>query len=340
MTSLTDRLPSFGSPLGVASLLVVAIGAGAYFTGPILDERIPTQFRHIDWVSYSSAARRFLAGEPLYITAQLAGPYRMADIAGLGYVYPPPSVLLFVPFLALGPTAWAIANALLFASGMAAIARREFGRYAGLALGVVLLASGLTSPYLDAMLMGNVSLGIAGLFAWAWALGRGSGPVGVVAAIGSLIKLHPFALAGWTRVADARRTIGLAVGVAGGLTFLTLPIVGVANWVDFGRAARNAVPLCGFGIDAVACQVRPVVGDLTTPILVMLSGLLVVAAIWARHDLVAFALIVTAVIVPHPEVFPHTFLLVEVLLFALVGSLVRHRVASPAAGSPAVAFAR
>src|SRR5439155_6538123 len=138
--------------------------------------------RHIDWVSYSRAAQRFLDGQSIYIPEQLAGPYEMARIAGLGYVYPPPSILLFVPFLALGPTVWAVANAALFATGLAAMARVGFGQYAGFAFGIALLAAGLTTPYLDAVVMGNINLALAGLFAWTWALGRGSHPLGLLAA--------------------------------------------------------------------------------------------------------------------------------------------------------------
>ena len=74
-------------PVGrVVSLAVVAVAIVAYVAGPILDQRIPEVFRHIDWVSYSRAAQRFVDGQPLYTAAQLAGPYRMADVAGLGYV--------------------------------------------------------------------------------------------------------------------------------------------------------------------------------------------------------------------------------------------------------------
>jgi len=209
-----------GERLGAASLVVVVLGVLVYVLGPILDDRIPAVFRHIDWVSYSRAANRFLDGQPLYIPAQLAGPYQMADIAGLGYVYPPPSILLFVPFLAIGPTGWAVANAILFATGLAAMARRDFGRYAGLAFGIALLATGLTTPYLDAMVMGNINLALAGVFAWSWALGRGSRPIGWLAGAAGLVKLHPFALAAWTRPAEARRSIGIALGLAAAIAIV------------------------------------------------------------------------------------------------------------------------
>ena len=324
---------------GVMSIAALVIGLSTYVLGPLLDERIPSASRHIDWLSYSHAAERFLNGQSLYIPQQLAGPYLMADIAGLGFVYPPPSVLLFVPFLPLGGTAWSIASALLFSSGIAAMARRDFGRHAGLALGLALLVAGVTAPYLDAVVMGNANLALAGAFAWAWAVGRGTRPVGVIAGLGGVVKLHPLALAGWTRPDHARRTIAAAVGTSSVIGLVTLPIVGIGSWLDFARAATNARPLCGYGIDAVACALLPIAGPLTTPILVACSGLLIAVAIWARQDTVAFALIVVAILVPLPEVFVHTFLFIEVLVFAIAGSRVRHRrltAASDQAGGAAV----
>ena len=312
----------------LASAAAIAIGAAAYILGPILDERIPVVFRHIDWVTYSSAAERFLNGQPLYVASQLAGPYHMADVAGIGYVYPPPSVLLFVPFLALGPTAWAIANALLFASGIAAMAHRDFGRFAGLAFGIELLLIGLTAPYLDAMVMGNINLGLAGVSAWAWALGRGSRPIGWLAGLGGLVKLHPFGLVGWTRPLQARRTIAIALAMLVGLIVLTLPIVGLGSWRDYVTAAANARPLCGYGIDAVACSLTPSLGSLATPVLLAVSGALVLAAIWCTIDALSFALIVVAVLLSHPEVFTHTFVLVEVLTIAMLGTAVRRGLAT------------
>ena len=311
------------TPLLVASVVAGAIGVASYALSPLLDQRIPAVFRHIDWISYASAAERFVHGQSLYVAAQLAGPYHMADVAGIGYVYPPPSVLLFVPFLALGPTVWAVANALLFASGIGAMARRDFGPYGGLVFGVVLFAVALTPPYLDAMVMGNINLGLAGVFAWSWAVGRGSRPIGLLAGLGGIVKLHPIALAGWTRPPDARRTIGIAVATVVGISVVTSPMMGLASWTDFARAAANARPLCGYGIDAVACSLTPSLGALTTPVLLAVSGALVLAAIWCTIDALSFALIVVAVILPHPEIFPHTFLLVEVLGVAMVGSLVR-----------------
>lgn len=320
-----SRADSGGTGLAVASAGLIALAFAACVAGPLLDDRIPETLRHVDWLAYSNAARRFLDGEPLYIAQQLAGPYRMADVAGAGYVYPPPSILLFVPFLVVGPTIWVIANAVLFASGIGAMARRDFGRYAGLAFGVAMLLAAVSRPYLDAMLMGNVNLGLAGLFAWTWAFGRGSRPIGALAALGGVVKLHPLALVGWTRPPQAVRTIGWAIAVTLIVALATLPIVGIANWIDFVRATLNAQPLCGTGIDVVACRIMPTLGAFTTPALLAVSAVLVFAAIWTFHDAVAFGSIVVAVLIVHPELFWHTFLLVEVAGFAIACSFARRR---------------
>ena len=319
------RPPLALSARTVASAVVIAIALGVFVVNPILDERIPEVFRHIDWVSYSRAAQRFIDGGSIYAPEQLAGPYQMAFVAGFGYVYPPPSILLFVPFLALGPTVWAVANAMLFATGLAAMARRDFGPWAGLAFGVALLIAASTAPYLDAMVMGNVNLALAGVFAWAWALGRGSRPIGWLAAAGGLVKLHPFALAGWTRPREARRTIVSPIIVAAVVVLVTLPLVGIGSWLDYERAVTNARPLCDAGTDAVACRLSPIIGGLATPVLLGIAAAFVLMAIRVQLDIVAFALIVIAVLLAHPEVFIHTLLLVEVLAFAIACAIVRWR---------------
>ena len=41
------------TPRVVASIIAIVVGGAAFVLGPILDNRIPTVFRHIDWVSYS-----------------------------------------------------------------------------------------------------------------------------------------------------------------------------------------------------------------------------------------------------------------------------------------------
>lgn len=319
------RPPFALSARTVASVIVVAIAIAVLVVNPMLDQRYPEVFRHIDWVSYSRAAQRFLDSGSIYAPEQLAGPYQMAFVAGFGYVYPPPSILLFVPFLALGPTAWALVNATLFATGLAAMARRDFGPWAGLAFGVALLIAASTAPYLDAMVMGNVNLALAGLFAWAWALGRGSRPTGLLAATGGLVKLHPFALAGWTTPRNARRTIGTAILVAAVVAVVTLPLVGVTSWLDFERAVTNARPLCDAGTDAVVCRLTPLIGGLATPVLLGTAAAFVLMAIRVQLDIVAFALIVVAVLLAHPEVFIHTLLLVEVLAFAIACAVARWR---------------
>src|SRR5690349_5625316 len=168
----------------------------ALFAAPVVDQQVPYEFRLIDWRSYAGAAARFLDGQSLYLASQLSGPYRMFDVAGAGYVYPPPSVLLFLPFLVLGPTGWGVANAALFAIGLGAIVRRDFGQAAPLVFGVALAIVSLTRPYLDGMATGNINVGLAGVFACCWALGRDRSQW--LAGVGAVIKIHPLALAGFS----------------------------------------------------------------------------------------------------------------------------------------------
>jgi len=56
-----------------------------------------------DFVLYRDATARFFEGGPYYLPEQLTGPYELA----YGHVlYPPPSVLLFAPFMVLPALLW------------------------------------------------------------------------------------------------------------------------------------------------------------------------------------------------------------------------------------------
>ena len=56
-----------------------------------------------DFDMYRDATARYIGGGPFYLPEQLGGPYGLAH----GHVlYPPPSVLLFVPFVVLPAVLW------------------------------------------------------------------------------------------------------------------------------------------------------------------------------------------------------------------------------------------
>jgi hypothetical protein len=295
--------------------LALLIGAGiALIVLPVMD--VARVYNHADWNTYEQAARRWLAGDALYSAEQLAGPYSPIEIVGTGYVYPPPSILLFATFLPVGYLGWTAINVLLLVSGLAAIAVRELGRHAVLGLAVMLVVLAGSRPYIEGIAVGNINLGLAGVFAWAWALGRGSRAVPVLAGIGSAIKLFPAALAFWATPRSAVRAVLTAAGVTSGLAVVTLPLVGLGAWQDYVTAARHAEPICTLSARPLACLVIPFAGDATTLVLLLAGAVLATVAVFARSDVIAFAMIVVAVLVTQLELFSHSFLFVMVLGFA------------------------
>ncbi len=155
------------SPLHPATLVLIVgsslfIGVTAYLVA----------FGHqIDWVTYRNATWRWLDGQPIYAPAQLQGPYHLADVVTIGYAYPPPGVVLFLPF-ALGDWgrwAWLAANVGFFLLGMQALTRRFGGPATTYLWGPLLGLLAVSLPYLDAVTSGSNSLAFAGLFALALA---------------------------------------------------------------------------------------------------------------------------------------------------------------------------
>jgi len=57
----------------------------------------------VDFTLYRDAAGGWLAGQPFYLPHQLAGPYPVTPGDRL---YPPPALLLFLPFTVLPPVLW------------------------------------------------------------------------------------------------------------------------------------------------------------------------------------------------------------------------------------------
>lgn len=294
---------------GVAALLVLA---------PALDRVTAPSFRGIDWRFYELAAQRFLAGEALFTPTQLAGPYVLADLAPNAYLYAPPTILFLIPFVPFGPVLWAAFNVTVFVTGIAAMARRDIGRHWVIGAVVALSIIAVGQPYIEAVVVGNVNLALAGVFAWAWATRGRVGTSGALAGVGGLVKLHPIALIALNPRESAPRALAAAIAVIIGAAVLTLPILGMHTWIDYVTAFTNVTPLCGPGSLSATCALTDVAGPAGRYLALAIAACLVLAAFLVRNELVAFSLIVGAVFVPQPEVFPHTFLFVEVLLFAVV----------------------
>lgn len=291
---------------GLAVLRIIGAGVAMLAVGAVLIRPLLVEAgaRAIDWQSYLSGTQRFLAGQPLYIPEQFS-PHHLLDVAGRGYVYPPPSVLLFLPIVPLGYTGWALLSIAVLVTGIAAMCR-SFAEYRWVATGLALTLIAASWPYTEGVIVGNVNVPLAGAFAWAFALGRrGAWP----AAVGAIVKLHPAALAAWSK---SLIRSGL---IAAALVVLTIWM----PWVDYVRAMLNVRPLCDADFTmapALSCTVGQ-------PIALAAAAALVLIARWLPWDGLAFALVCVAVVLPQPEVFGHTTLFLEIGLLGLIAGTVK-----------------
>ena len=167
-----------------------------------------------DLALYRDAAAGWLHGQPFYLPHQLAGPYQITDGDRL---YPPPSLLLFVPFTVLPWALWWVLP--LGATGwMLWRLRPSVLIWPALALCVAwpdtLIKIAAGNPVMWSL--GFLSLGV--LYDWP----------AVLAAL--KLSLFPFALWGvW------RRSWWIAAVVVGAVSLAFLPM-----WPDFIRALLNS----------------------------------------------------------------------------------------------------
>src|SRR5439155_22767328 len=195
---LAAALPVVAFTVFVLSVLaVVAAGAAAGNLG-------------YDYQAYDTAARRLLAGQPLYDTS-----FTVAGVFGL-FFYPPPFILAVLPLAALLPTSpaiWAWISLLVaaFLVGVAILPVRRDVRW-----WIVLLA-GLDYPFVYALKLGQVAPLLFLTFAVGWRWLDRPVPLGVSAAAGALIQLQPGIVLVWAALTGRWRGVGIggaAIAVA------------------------------------------------------------------------------------------------------------------------------
>ncbi len=179
-----------------------------------------------DYLAYDAAARRLLAGSPLYdLDSEVAGPFGL-------YFYPPPFAVVLLPLVAVAPVElalWLWTGGLVAAllAGIALLPVRPTVRW------LVLGLAGLTWPAVYSIKLGQVGPLLFLLFAVGWRWPTSDRAVGAVAALGTLIKLQPALLFGWALLERRWRVVGLGLGLVVVLSAATVPIVGPAAWSDF-----------------------------------------------------------------------------------------------------------
>lgn len=316
-----DRLGWVVAALAAAMCAFVAIGTIVAFA--------PVGRTFADWLTYVHAVERVLGGVPLYPQAQLSGTYVLPNATLIGYAYPPSSVPLFIPFISypVGLVAWLTLNVGALVTGLYAILHRELGRVRPLEFALVLFGLAVQRGFAEGVAFGNASVGLAGLLAWCWVIGRGRTPIGALAALGGTVKLVPGSVVFWANRETFPRGLVTALAVAAALAVITLPVVGIQSWLDYARALSYSEPACGVEFPvSLACVLKPLIdigpAKLAGIALALAAGSL---AVLARSQVVAFALVVAAWLAPVTDLHHHYLLVVYVLAVAACATWVRAR---------------
>jgi hypothetical protein len=191
-----------------------------------------------DYLMYDGAARRLMAGGPLYdLSFSAPGPNGLFD-------YPPTFILAVIPFAAmLTPQAASIAwIAMLNVAFLLGVAILPVGRQVRWA---ILLLAGLSWPYLYAVKLGQLGplLFLLYAIAWRWA-DRPSG-AGIPAALGTAAKLQPLLLFGWALATRRFRAVAIGLGVLLVGAVAASLLAGPGAWLDWvgliSRVGSNAL---------------------------------------------------------------------------------------------------
>ncbi len=290
-------------PLARTALPVLAIVVPIATVGAVLVAAGSTL--GYDYLMYDGAARRLLAGRPLYdLSFTAPGPNGLFD-------YPPTFILAVLPFAAaMSPLAatlaWTVMLNLAFLVGVTLLPVRREVRWA------VILLAGTSWPYLYAVKLGQLGplLFLAYSAAWRWA-DRPLG-VGLAAALGTAAKLQPVLLLGWALVTRRFRAVGIGIGVllAGGVA--AAAVAGPASWLDWAglisRVGSNAMTAPGvLSIGAIAYR-----AGAPLPIATFIQwgsaaavGAVVLFAWLRRAPAVAIAVTAAASVLVSPIIWPH-----------------------------------
>lgn len=307
--------------LGVVALILASALLVGTFVSLIPQVTVwPGPF--VDWRTYENAAGRLLAGEPIYATQQLSGPYHLTEVLLVGYAYPPASVPLMIPFQGypFGLAAWVTVNLGALLTALWAIVSRAWPTYRMLAFALALAGLAMFPPFLAGMIAMSTNIGVAGAVGWV-AVGLTARQAGVLGGILAILKV--FAGAVTMAALDGKaRAVAIALLVAGGLTLVTLPVVGVGSWLDFGTALTGAVPDCsGFNI-SIACTLGPTLGlGAGSLIGIAVGGLAVLGMLACRQPYLLSVLAAIAVMAPANNVHIHYWTIGYVLVVASLARL-------------------
>jgi hypothetical protein len=210
-------------------LPIAAVASLILIVGPILLSAGSTL--GYDYHAYANAAERLIHGQALYDpSVNVAGGFAI-------YLYPPPFVLLALPFDllpgGLEPGAWIAAMAAAFLVGAALLPVRRDVRWA------IVLLGGLSWPLAYSLKLGQVGPLLFLLFAAGWRWLDRPGRLGTVIALGTIVKLQPAILLGWAALTRRWRAIGVALVVLLVAALLATLATGLATWTDYVELLRR-----------------------------------------------------------------------------------------------------
>jgi alpha-1,2-mannosyltransferase len=228
------------APIGSISLLLLMLGLVLATAGNTLG---------YDYTCYQGAARHLVDGASIYDNAFSIS---VGTCPGT-YTYPPAFAVALVPWLVFGGAAaglWCLAMATCFLGGVALLPVRPDVRW------LVVVIAALDWPLLYAVKLGQVEpllfLGFAAVWRWLdspWA-------VGLVTALGALVKVQPGVLGIWALTTRRYRAVAVAVGatlVAAAAATLVTGLSAWATYVDLLRGLGGTLTVAhNFAPGAVA----------------------------------------------------------------------------------------
>jgi hypothetical protein len=205
------RLADLFVAVGSVSLLVLMLGLVLASAGKTLG---------YDYTCYETAARHLLDGKPIYDNAFSIS---VGTCPGT-YTYPPAFAVGLAPWLLFGGAAaglWCVAMAACFVAGVALLPVRRDVRW------LVIVVAAIDWPLLYAVKLGQVEPLLFLGFAAAWRWMDRPWVVGVVTALGTLIKVQPGLLGVWALATRRYRAVAVAV------------VVGLGAWATYVDLVRG-----------------------------------------------------------------------------------------------------
>ncbi|MBA3236308.1 MAG: DUF2029 domain-containing protein, partial [Chloroflexi bacterium] len=263
-----------------------------------------------DFVAYDAAARRIAAGAPLYL-ADTAERYRQQLYDGL-YLYPPQLAIALVPLTVLSTfdatVAWMVFRIGLLIAGCALMPVSRSARLLTFAVGCASL------PVLFDLNLGNISIVVLVLAALAWRMS--DRPIGAVAHAALIAMRFPFGVFFITWIFQRRgRPIVWTIAAGIGLILVSLPIVGVGQYMDYLTILRNLPDIStgphNLSLKSTALEIG-IPGDvagLAVPLGYVAGALAIVFAARRRDRDVAFVVSVVATLLLTPFIHPHYLVL-------------------------------